>query len=269
MLPRKVKRGVLRLLNPLDAVVRRINGKQHLPPLHLRWEVGPLRGFEQSAAEYRMFLQVFGGLRPSTKFLDIGCGCGQLALELRDILDSSGRYEGWDIYPEAIQWCTKVIQSQDSRFTFQTLDVRNGMYNPKGSTDAAALRFPETSKADIVLLKSVFTHMLYKEMRNYLLQIPALLSPGGRCTASYFLLNERQKDLQRQGRNTIAFQPMGDGVAVVNPMVPEAIVAFEESVVMKILNEAGLRLSHPVFRGGWTGDRSALSHQDILVLEHE
>jgi SAM-dependent methyltransferase len=157
----------------------------------------------------------------------------------------------------------------DRRFTFQTLDVRNGMYNPTGADDAASFKFPDNGQFDVILLKSVLTHMLREEVLNYLEQIPGLLVPRGRCTASCFLLNERQHAHERRGVSRIAFQPFRDNMAVVNPEVPEATVAFEEAEMMGMLRRARLRLSRPVLYGGWIGDPAALSHQDIMILERD
>jgi SAM-dependent methyltransferase len=267
MLPRPLKRLAVRALSPLDAVVRRVNGKSHLPPLHLRWDVGPLRGFESSAAEYRMLLQLLGGLRPGSRVLDIGCGCGQIALELMDRLDGGGRYEGWDISPEAIAWCRKAITGRDARFTFRVLDVRNGMYNPSGREDAASFRFPASGPFDLVLLKSVFTHMLRPEVENYLRQIPGLLAPGGRCLASCFLTGPERQAIVSRGQPPVRFQPYRDGTAVARAEMPEAIIAVQEDVMMDLVRRAGLTLERPVVRGGWAGDPAALTHQDLLVLE--
>ncbi len=267
IMSRALKRLLVRSLDPLDTVVRRINGKGSQPPLHLRWEVGPLRGFESAAAEYRLYLQIFGGMRPDSHLLDIGCGCGQMALELAGHMSREGAYEGWDINAEAIRWCEKAIAGRDPRFTFRVLNVRNGLYKPYDGEDAASFRLPSGSRFDLILLKSVLTHMLRDEVANYLRQIPGLLATGGRCIASFFLLNDRQRSWEGRGENRIAFHHFRDGMAAANPAVPEAIVAYEESDVLALLHDSGLRLAQPVIAGGWVGDPAALSHQDILVLE--
>ena len=264
---RSMKRLLLRACNPLDHVVRRINGKQDLPPLDLRWDVGPLRSFEAAAAEFRVFLKLFAGLSPSSHVLDIGCGCGQIALQLTPVLGEQGRYAGYDINRRAIGWCHNHIARRDGRFSFHHMDVRNGMYNPGGRISASEWTFPVDGQTfDIILLKSVFTHMLRNEVLNYLRQIPSLLRTGGKCVATFFLLNDRQRTMA--DRNRVKFSPGSDGVAFANPAIPEAIVAFEEADVLEMVARHELRLASPIEHGNWTGDTAALSHQDILILEH-
>lgn len=262
---RRLSSAILRTLGPLDRFIRTVNGKRDLPPLHLRWEVGPLRGFESSAAEYRVFLRLFGGLRAESRVLDIGCGCGQIALELRDMLGKEGAYLGCDIHPGLIAWSRSAIESVDRRFTFHHLDVRNGLYNPHGKESAASLKFPPSwGTFDVILLKSVFTHLRRAEAENYIRQIPSLLRPGGRCLASFFLLNAEQR--RHEAENRIRFRPSSEGAAYAVPEIPEAIVAFEEQDVLEIIAQAGLALERPVVYGTWSGREDGLSHQDILVL---
>jgi len=91
----------------------------------------------------------------------------------------------------------------------------------------------------------------------------------GRCIASCFLLNDRQRSFDRKGKNVIRFHPFREGMAVADTAVPEAIVAYEEAEMMAILRRARLRPARPVLQGGWIGDRAALSHQDVMVLERD
>ena len=62
------------LSDPIDAVARRIVGKQNQPPLHLRWAVGAPAVWESAAAEYVLHLRLLAGMTPSSSVLDIGCG---------------------------------------------------------------------------------------------------------------------------------------------------------------------------------------------------
>jgi ubiquinone/menaquinone biosynthesis C-methylase UbiE len=111
--------------------------------LHLRRHVGPLRTFEASGAEFMSYLRLLLDLQANAQLLDIGCGCGLMALYLKDYLDNNGTYTGVDIHGPSISWCTNHIKHPNFRFT-QIADAK---------LPFAAQSF------DVILLKSVFTHL--------------------------------------------------------------------------------------------------------------
>ena len=216
---------------------------------------------------FRVFLHLLGELGPDERILDIGCGCGQIALSLMPYLAGKGGYVGCDVSEEAVNWCRSHIASRDERFSFYHMDVRNGMYNPGGKEPAGSYRLSsQWGKFDLILLKSVFTHMRPDEVANYVSQLAPLLTEGGRCLATFFLLNEDQRALGREGKNLISFVPGDGGAAYVSPDVPEAIVGYEEPVVLSMIETCGLSVCTPIRYGSWTGRRDGLSHQDILLL---
>jgi hypothetical protein len=49
------------------------------------------------------------------------------------------------------------------------------------------------------------------EVDNYLREVSRLLKNDGRCLATFFLLNEEQVKLAREGKNALPF-PYGEGV---------------------------------------------------------
>ncbi|MGA9117935.1 MAG: class I SAM-dependent methyltransferase [Bacteroidota bacterium] len=261
------QRFFMYLCDPLDALARRIVGKQEQPPLHLRWSIGAPAIWESATTEYILHLRFLAGMKPSSHILDIGCGCGQVALPLKDFLDESGTYQGWDLMEDAIAWCERAIAARDSRFRFSHLDVRNGMYNPSGRIAPEEFVFAHDRKYDVILLKSVFTHMFAAETANYLRQISQLLSENGKCLATFFLLNPHHRDLLERGKMASTFQHAARGAFLDNPEVPEAKVGYAEDRLLEMLKASGLRLSKPPFYGSWSGDRNGLSYQDILILE--
>jgi SAM-dependent methyltransferase len=253
-------------LLPLDYLSRRINGKSDFPPLHLRRYVGPLRTFEASGSEFTAYLQLLADLQPHESILDVGCGCGLMALFLKDYLDEGGRYVGIDIHRPSISWCGKNIGDRHPNFRFAHIDVKSLAYNPKGahSADDYTLSF-EAQTFDVILLKSVFTHMRPLEVENYLEEVSRLLKSGGRCLATFFLLNEEQARLAEEGRQ-LQFN-FGEGVwRYVYEHSPESAVAYEESFVQGVLRKNGLILQEPIHYGRWTGRRDGLSFQDVLLL---
>jgi ubiquinone/menaquinone biosynthesis C-methylase UbiE len=264
---RSIRNLALLALGPFDYFARRLNDKQDLPPLHLRRYVGPLRSFETSGAEFMRHLRQLADLRPDERVLDLGCGCGQIALQLKDYLDQNGSLVGVDIHRPSINWCRKKIGTRHSNFQFARIDVRNQVYNPHGAEPADTYQFPFADRSfDVILVKSVFTHMRPCEVGNYLREVARMMKMTGRCLATFFLLNEEQERLARKGANTLAFK-YGEGVwRYVYEQSPESAVAYDESFVMQLLEKHGLRLKE-LFYGHWSGRKDGLSYQDILLIE--
>ena len=238
-----------------------------MPPLSLRRYVGPLRSFESSGAEFFGHLRDIVGLHPDESILDIGCGCGLMALQLARFLDREGRYAGVDIHHPSIKWCVKNISSRHNNFEFARVDVRNAVFNPRG-TPAAEFHFPyEDHTFDVVLVKSVFTHMRAPEIDNYFGEIARLLKDQGRCLATFFLLNNEQAELKQRGRNQISFD-FGDDVSrYAYQNSPESAIAHRESFVRELMAKHRLTLMRPVMYGTWSGLRDGMSFQDMLLIQ--
>jgi ubiquinone/menaquinone biosynthesis C-methylase UbiE len=264
---RSIRNLALLALGPFDYFARHLNNKQDLPPLHLRRYVGPLRSFETSGAEFMGHLRLLAGLRSDERVLDLGCGCGQMALQLKNYLDQNGSFVGVDIHQPSINWCRQKIGARHSNFQFTRIDVRNQAYNPKGTQLAETYRLPfADSSFDLILVKSVFTHMRPAEVENYVSEVARMMKMTGRCLATFFLLNAEQERLARNGANTLVFK-YGEGVwRYVYEQSPESAVAYDESFVMQLLAKHGLQLKE-LFYGHWSGRKDGLSYQDILLIE--
>ena len=238
-------------LTPLDYVSLLINGKADFPPLHLRRHVGPLRSFEASGAEFMTYLRLLVGLQPNESILDIGCGCGLMALQLRDFLDSDGSYTGVDIHGPSIKWCVNHIAQPN--FQFAQISDNKLPY--------------EAQSFDVILLKSVFTHLRPREVENYLGQIARLLKPNGRCLASFFLLNDEQRALAAEAKNAFQFNYGNALWRYVYEHSPESASAYDENYVLELLDKHGLELSKPIHYGTWSGRTNGLSFQDLLQIQ--
>lgn len=260
---RTIRNAGLVALGPIDYAVRALNCKADLPPLHLRRYVGPLSSFESSGAEFMGYLRSLAGLRPSDRVLDIGCGCGQMALHLKNYLNKDGSYVGVDIHRPSINWCRQNIARRHKNFKFEHIDVRNLAYNPNAAQRAEAYMFPfEDHSFDLILLKSVFTHMRPSEVSNYLSEVARLLNSDGRCLATFFLLNDDQTAL---AHNDLEFK-YGEGEwRYVHEHSPESAVAYDENFVMQLLEKYGLVVEKKIY-GRWSGRADGLSYQDILLL---
>lgn len=257
----------MRSIGPIDYLSRILNDKRDFPPIHLRAYVGPLRYFESSGAEYLSYLKLIAELQPEEKVLDIGCGCGLIPLSLIKFISEKGAYVGLEIHEPAVKWCIDHISSRHPNFRFQHIDVRNMTYNAGGKHRPEEFKFdlPDGSY-DIILLKSVFTHMQPASVDNYLEEIARLLSDKGRCLATFFLLNEEQKKLEREGMNSINFQFDKGHWRYSDPELMESSIGYEEAYLRSLLEKHGFNHRMKIFPGRWTGNKDGLSFQDITLF---
>src|SRR5690242_20683070 len=79
---------------PVDFVARVLNNRADYPPIRLRRRSGALREMEMVSAEFMAYVKLVGHVQRSGRVLDIGCGCGLMAVQLASYLDTSGRYVG-------------------------------------------------------------------------------------------------------------------------------------------------------------------------------
>lgn len=270
-----------RIPSSIKPTVRRI---YHLPAdvldslLRRRNPLTPPKGkvffgggdFNKVGEEYfRHFVQL-GGLEPHERVLDVGCGIGRMAVPLTRYLSDRGRYEGFDVFPKGVAWCQENITSRYPNFRFRVADIKNKEYNPGGRYAASEYEFPyEDSSFDFVFLTSVFTHLLPDEVENYLSEIARVLAPGGRCLASFFLLNEESLESIRSGSSTIKFKYDFGEYRTKDPDTPEAAIAYRESFVRALYTDRRLDIVEPIHYGSWPGRRDFLSYQDVVVASKE
>jgi SAM-dependent methyltransferase len=244
----------LRALDARDRLAGR--GGRLVPPRQLQF-VGE-GDFVGIGDEFLSHLVALCGLRPEDRVLDVGCGIGRLARPLAGYLSIDGAYAGFDVDAAGIRWCTQRY-GHFPQFGFVHADVKNARYNPGGAEDAVAYRFPfEDGSFDVAALISVLTHLTADDALHYLGQTRRVLAPGGRVLLTAFVLDPDAPD------PSLSFGPARDGMAVVDPALPEEAVAYEEEWLLEALRAAGLDLValHP---GSWTGRSDGPSFQDVVV----
>lgn len=117
------------------------------------------------ALEFCLLKQV--GLQPGHTIVDVGCGSGRFAVQLKDWL--TGTYVGIDVVPELFQYAQRACARSDWRFY-----AAPGTHLPE----------PDNS-ADFITFFSVFTHLLFEETYRYLRDCARVLKPGGRIVFSF------------------------------------------------------------------------------------
>ena len=107
------------------------------------------------------------GLQPEHTVIDVGCGSGRLAFQLKEYL--TGSYVGIDVIPELFNYAQKITQRTDWKFY-----------------QAPGLTIPEAdNSADFVCFFSVLTHLQHEESYKYLAEAKRVLKPGGKLIFSF------------------------------------------------------------------------------------
>ena len=187
---------------------------------------------------------------------------------LPEYLGESGKYVGGDIHKSSIKWCQRKISPKHSNCSFFHMDIKNRDYNPKGRYVAENYVFPfEDNSFDVILLKSVFTHMLPSAIENYLREISRLLSDRGRCLATFYLIScyNEEQDKLAEGNYKLHFRYGDENVRFISEDWPELAVGYEEEFIMNLFIKNGLVLNEPIKRGTWAR-RDGLSFQDMVIL---
>jgi SAM-dependent methyltransferase len=261
---RRVRTAAYRLASPADALARRIAGKPPLPPLWLRRHTGAVARFESAGRDTAAFLDSLGLVEPGHLVLDVGCGAGAMVPEFSRRIGPRGRYIGFDVHAPSIRWCRRRF-ADDPRLSFEDARVASP-YGRASGPAATTYRFPvDDGAADLILAKSVFTHLLPDETAHYLSEIRRCLRPGRTAVVTAFLFDPAAPALDGVRR---AF-PWEDRGGLVRWRVrarPSAAVAYAKPFFETLLASAGLRLAW--LSPGWFPGSDRLSGQDSLLVGH-
>jgi SAM-dependent methyltransferase len=260
----RVRTLAYRLAGPAERAWRGASGKTPLPPLWLRRHTGAVAQFETAARQTAEFLDGLGLVPPGSCVLDIGCGAGAMVPEFARRLGPSGRYVGFDVHSPSIEWCRERY-ANDPRFSFQLAAVASA-YGAASGPPATSLRFPiEDARADLVLAKSVFTHLLEPEAAHYLAETRRALKPGSAAVVTAFLFDPGASEHELVQR---AF-PFGARDGLVRWRLrgrPTAAVAYAQPRFERMVGEAGLRVQW--MSPGYFPCGERLTGQDTLLLGH-
>jgi SAM-dependent methyltransferase len=272
-IPRPVRWGLRKAyFAPVEWIDRRDHDASELVPPMSKNFTGSVEGFQRSGERLVSSLVELEGLESDSRVLDIGSGMGRLAVPLTRFLGPNGSYDGLDIVASGIEWCTENISARFPNFRFALADVYNAEYNPSGKSRPEEFRFPYPDDSfDVAVLFSVFTHMLPPEMEHYVFEISRVLRTGGRCFATYFLINDESRRLMDSGAGSLAFKHDFGNYWTVSTRTPELSVGYEEAYIRHLYEARSLFSDFDIIYGGWCGrkpfwsEESGLGDQDLVL----
>jgi len=235
------------------------------PPDNLANLVGIAPNFEKAGNEFFSYFLDLGQLKPNHSFLDVGCGVGRMAIPLISYL-KSGNFEGFDILPDAIEWCKNNIEPKYPNFHFILVDIYNKHFNPNGKLKASEFKFPYHSDTfDFVSLSSVLTHLLPMDMENYLSETVRVLKRNGRCLITYFLINDESITNIENHTAMYDFKDSMKGYRTIDKNDPERAIGYNEVLVKQLYKKHNLQIIGPIHYGQWARRKKFLSGQDIII----
>lgn len=239
-----------------------------VPPEELRVWVGPFADAEQFRESGETLLRTLVdlcGLSAEEHVLEVGCGCGRLAIALANRLGPADRYEGFDVALPLLDWCRANLEPVLPNFRFRLVDTVAPAHNPGGAIAASDFRFPYESEAfDLAIAASVFTHMLPDGIENYVAEVARVLKPGGRCFATLFLFDATAATAVAEGTTIFDFRYRVGPCLTFSAEHPEEGIACDEGWMLGLLEGSGLQVGQ-VRRGDWLAVRSYAISQDTIV----
>jgi ubiquinone/menaquinone biosynthesis C-methylase UbiE len=228
-----------------------------------------LEEFKANGEEFFRIYKEICGLQPDEKMLDVGSGIGRKTFPLTRYLNDRAVYEGIDITKAGVDWCREKITLRCPNFHFQQIDVYNKCYNPLGKYQASEYKFSFARESfSFVMLGSVFTHMLPRDVENYLSEVYRVLTKSGRCLISYFLLNEESLRLIGANESTLDLKYVFDEYRTISRDVPELAIALDERLIRGMYSKLGLKIMRLDY-GSWCGRANYLSYQDLILAVKE
>lgn len=246
------------LLNAVDLPARLWFPEfRKIPPNHMRVRVGVgwrlfnnHPHFSRASESFWFYVLSQGLFRFSDTVIDLGVGCGRYAHHVRDYSHNESRfmgtYIGVDVDSEMLDWCRANFPAE--RFRFHHSPHRATSYNRTADFDGY-YKIPEPDgSVDFIFSTSLFTHLLEKELKNYLQEAHRLLKPGRSMAATCFCLDYPPPTYGT--RHT--FRHRVGNAHVESLAQPEAAVAYTEEFLVACATEAGftdIRIRSS--RSGW------------------
>jgi len=207
-------------------------------------------------------------IRPEHKILDLGCGCGRIAIHFLNYLSKQGKYIGIDNNKELLSYCVDNISILNDNFQFQYIDVYNGEYANEGKLKCQEVVFPVGNEAvDYVIMCSVFSHMYLDDIASYLKEIYRVLKRGGLFISSLNLYNEFTHNQIKMDKSHLDIKySIGEDSYCLDTEEPERGFAHKEEKVKELYWKNGF-LIREIKYGMWSSKDLTGEFHDYIIAQ--
>lgn len=254
-------------------IVDRLRVEGPTPPQEFMEVIGSFDKSHFTSNMTSFSLEILGRCKATKRstILDLGCGCGRLALPICEYLGGEGAYIGVDVWPAGIAWCNEFISSKSERFSFHCVEAKNNYYFDacdESTKNEYQISFVDGESVDVAFAISLFTHLRRDDALAYMKEIKRTLKPDGVAYITCFIIDHF---FYRYVAATGNHQAVKE-----SPLDPECYYAYSgqdffAGFSLKVWNEmlqaAGL---WAVSRepGSWAQKPGARVYQDTFILTH-
>jgi SAM-dependent methyltransferase len=111
-------------------------------------------------------------------------------------------YLGTDLFRESIEWANINLTPVNPAFRFLHHDVFNAQFNSSSQQEFVPFQ-TGNEFFTLVTAHSVFTHIIERNLRNYLSECRRLLTPDGIFRSSWFLFDKTSFPMMQEFQNCL------------------------------------------------------------------
>lgn len=255
----------------LAGIVMELREKGPLPPLSYMQTIGS-HDAQHFLSNMSMFsIEIIARCRASTAstILDLGCGCGRMALPISAYLGAEGRYIGIDVWEEGINWCKNNISSNYPNSEFYCLKSNNNYYFNDGtlrSNNEYSMKFIPEQTVDAAFAISLFTHLKRSDALSYLKELARILKPNGAVYITCFIIDHFFFEYrERTGNHVAVSEHLEDRECFYAYTHQDFFAGFSMGAWNAMLAEAGL-WAVCYETGNWAEKPGARMYQDTFIL---
>ena len=207
-----------------------------------------------------------GSIKRTDTILDLGCGCGRLAIPFAAHLDG-GVYFGVDVWPEGLDWCRENITSSTGTIRFIQREAVNNYYaeaRDRSATNHYHLAELQREQVDFAFAISLFTHLHKQDCISYFAELARVLKRGGCAYLTCFIIDAFFFDyVRRTGlHQSVSQEEQGCYYAYQGQ---DFFAGYTPETWRRMLEDSGLKIvgTDP---GKWAGKPGALHYQDSFIV---